>query len=131
MSRECGAASTHGSRLPNPIAYMPRRHGRIEGMVSFNLVVGDFADLVLHHAHLPPKLLAPLCPSIWIRSRDYDSSMGHGYCNRREREDWRRGRAGDALTHPWTNFSPRGGDHGITQQKFAIEPTVESRASRQ
>jgi hypothetical protein len=37
---------------------------------------------------------------------------------------------GDALTHPWTNFSPRGGDHGITQQKFAIEPTVESRASR-
>jgi hypothetical protein len=25
-------------------------------MVSFNLVVGDFADLVLHLAHLPPKL---------------------------------------------------------------------------
>ncbi len=49
------------------------------------------------------------------------AQRGHGYCNRREREDWRRGRAGDALTHPWTNFSPRGGDHGITQQRFTIE----------
>jgi hypothetical protein len=72
--------------------------------------------------------VAPLCLSIRIRSRDYDSSTGPWLLQQREREaPW----SGRRRTYSSLDkLQSERGDHGITQQKFAIEPTVERRASR-